>query len=130
MYFTDIERSSTVTPKASRAAESVLPLKPADFHILMVLTEGARHGYGIMQRVAEQSNGQVQLEVGSLYRLIARMTEEGLIVESKTPRGGSERRRYYRITRLGEQVAKLEAQRLEEVVRAARAHDLLTDKTA
>jgi DNA-binding PadR family transcriptional regulator len=119
-----------MTAKASRAAESVLPLKPADFHILMVLTEGARHGYGIMQQVAEQSNGQVQLEVGSLYRLIARMTEEGLIVESKTPRGGSERRRYYRITRLGEQVAKLEAQRLEEVVRAARAHDLLTDKTA
>ena len=119
-----------MTPKDSRAAESVLPLKPADFHILMVLTEGALHGYGIMQRVAEQSNGLVQLEVGSLYRLIARMTEEGLIVESKTSRGGSERRRNYRITRFGDQVAKLEAQRLEDVVRAARAHDLLTDKTA
>ncbi len=119
-----------MTPKDSRATESVLPLKPADFHILMVLTEGALHGYGIMQRVAEQSNGRVQLEVGSLYRLIARMTEEGLIVEAKTARGGSERRRNYRITRFGDQVAKLEAQRLEEVVRAARAHDLLTDKTA
>ncbi len=119
-----------MTPKDSRAAESVLPLKPADFHILMVLTEGALHGYGIMQRVAEQSNGRVRLEVGSLYRLIARMTEEGLIVESTTSRGGSERRRNYRITRFGDQVAKLEAQRLEEVVRAARAHDLLTDKTA
>ncbi len=119
-----------MTPKDSRAAESVLPLKPADFHILMVLLEGALHGYGIMQRVAEQSNGLVQLEVGSLYRLIARMTEEGLIVESKTSRGGSERRRNYRITPFGDQVAKLEAQRLEEVVRAARAHNLLTDKTA
>ncbi len=119
-----------MTPKDSRAAESVLPLKPADFHILMVLIEGALHGYGIMQRVAEQSNGLVQLEVGSLYRLIARMTEEGLIVESKTSRGGSERRRNYRITSFGDQVAKLEAQRLEDVVRAARAHDLLTDKTA
>ncbi len=119
-----------MTPKDSRVAESVLPLKPADFHILMVLIEGALHGYGIMQRVAEQSNGRVQLEVGSLYRLIARMTEEGLIVESKTSRGGSDRRRNYRITRVGDQVAKLEAQRLEDVVRAARAHDLLTDKTA
>ncbi len=119
-----------MTPKDSRAAESVLPLKPADFHILMVLLEGALHGYGIMQRVAEQSNGLVQLEVGSLYRLIARMTEEGLIVESKTSRGGFERRRNYRITTFGDQVAKLEAQRLEEVVRAARAHNLLTDKTA
>ncbi len=119
-----------MTAKDSRAAEGVLPLKPADFHILMVLTEGARHGYGIMQRVAEQSDGRVQLEVGSLYRLIARMTEEELIVESKAPSGGSERRRYYRITRFGNQVAQLEAQRLEEVVRAARAHDLLTDKTA
>ncbi len=119
-----------MTPKDSRAAESVLPLKPADFHILMVLLEGALHGYGIMQRVAEQSNGLVQLEVGSLYRLIARMTDMGLIVESKASGGGSQRRRYYRITRFGDQVAKLEAQRLEEVVRAARAHDLLTDKTA
>ncbi len=119
-----------MTPKDSRAAESVLPLKPADFHILMVLTEGALHGYGIMQQVADQSNGRVRLEVGSLYRLIARMTEEGLIVESKTSSGGSERRRNYRITRFGSQVAKLEAQRLEDVVRAARAHDLLTDKTA
>ncbi len=119
-----------MTPKTSRPADSVLPLKPADFHILMVLTEGALHGYGMMQRVAEQSNGRVQLEVGSLYRLIARMTEEGLIVESKRSGGGSERRRNYRITRFGDQVAKLEAQRLEEVVRAARAHDLLTDETA
>ena len=119
-----------MTPKDSRAAESVLPLKPADFHILMVLIEGALHGYGIMQRVAEQSNGRVQLEVGSLYRLIARTTEEGLIVESKTSRGGSDRRRHYRITRLGDQVATLAAQRPEHVVRAARAHDLLTDKTA
>ncbi len=119
-----------MTPKDSRAAESVLPLKPADFHILMVLTEGALHGYGIMQQVADQSNGRVRLEVGSLYRLIARMTEEGLIVESKTSSGGSERRRNYRTTRFGSQVAKLEAQRLEDVVRAARAHDLLTDKTA
>ena len=119
-----------MTPKDSRAAESVLPLKPADFHILMVLTEGALHGYGIMQRVAEQSSGRVQLEVGSLYRLIARLTDEGLIVESQTSSRGSERRRYYRITRFGDQVAKLEARRLEQVVRTARAHDLLTDKTA
>ena len=119
-----------MTVKASRAAEGVLPLKPADFHILMVLTEGTLHGYGIMQRVAEQSDGRVQLEVGSLYRLIGRMTEEGLIAESKTPPGDSERRRYYRITRFGDEVAKLEAQRLEGVVRAARAHDLLSDKSA
>ncbi len=119
-----------MTPKDSRGAKSILPLKPADFHILMVLTEGALHGYGIMQRVAEQSNGLVQLEVGSLYRLIARMTEEGLIVEAKTSSGSSERRRNYRITRFGDQVAKLEAERLEDVVLAARAHDLLTDKTA
>jgi len=119
-----------MTTKDTRVAESALPLKPADFLILLVLTDGALHGYGIMQRVAEQSSGRVQLEVGSLYRLIARMTDEGLIVECKAPGGGSQRRRYYRITPFGDQVAQLEAQRLEEVVGAARAHNLLTDKTA
>ena len=114
-----------MTPTDSRAAESVLPLKPADFHILMVLTEGARHGYGMMQRVAEQSSGRVQLEVGSLYRLIARMTEGGLIVECKTPRGGSERRRYYRISELGTRVVAAEAARLNKLAQAARAKKLI-----
>lgn len=116
--------------QAKPRPESVIPLKPADFHILMVLLEGDLHGYGIMQRVAEQSDGAVQLEVGSLYRLIARLEELDLIAESKRRQRGDDRRRYYRITPHGRAAAKIEARRLVGVVRTARAHGLLTDKHA
>ena len=129
MYFTD-KPEPVMAVKATENPDSVLPLRPADFHILMVLLEGELHGYGIMQAVVEQSSGAVQLEVGSLYRLIARMTEGGLVAESGQARDDSDRRRYYRITTFGREVAQAEARRLEEVVRTARAHDLLTDKHA
>ena len=108
-----------------RSPEAMLPLKPADFHILMVLSRNDLHGYGIMQQVEAESAGRVRLEVGSMYRLIGRLTDEGLVAESD--RENSERRRYYRITQFGKQVARLEAQRLVDVVSAARRNDLLGD---
>ena len=111
------------TPK--RVPEDMLPLKPADFHILMVLLNKALHGYGIMRAVEEESDGRVLLEVGTMYRLIARLTDEGLMAESK--RKNSDRRRFYRITPLGKQVVTLEARRLLDVVQVARVHDLLSD---
>lgn len=117
-------------PSTHNAPRDVLPLKPADFHILMVLLEGELHGYGIMQQVAEQSGGAVRLELGSLYRLIARMTDLGLIADAHRRRVDDDRRRYYRVTPYGREVAKSEARRLEEVVRTARAHKLLEDKPA
>jgi DNA-binding PadR family transcriptional regulator len=72
-------------------------LKPADFHILLALTQGPRHGYGLMKEVERESRGGLRLEVGSLYRLLARLLESGLIEEADE----DERRRYYRISRLG-----------------------------
>ena len=113
------------TPR--RKPNEVMPLKPADFHILMVLSAQDLHGYGIMQAVEEESEGQVHLEVGSMYRLIARLTDEGLIADSKKRRERDDRRRYYRITPFGKEVAGLEARRLLGVVRTARSHDLLHD---
>jgi DNA-binding PadR family transcriptional regulator len=110
-----------------RTPESALPLKPADFHILMVLLRTERHGYGIMQAVAEDSNQRVRLEVGSMYRLIARLTDEGLIEESPRPPSRGTRRRYYRITEFGRRVAELEAGRLTDVVRLARDNELIRD---
>ncbi len=112
-------------PSKTKEREDVLPLKPPDFHILMVLLNEDLHGYGIMQAVEEESDGRVLLEVGTMYRLIARLTDEGLIAESK--RKVSDRRRYYRITPLGKQVARLEARRLQNVVQVARGHDLLSE---
>jgi DNA-binding MarR family transcriptional regulator len=89
--------------------ESLLPLPPATFHILMALAAGDRHGYAIMQAAG--------LSAGTLYRSLQRMLEQGLIVET----ADDERRRYYRITDYGESVARAEARRLREMVRLARA---------
>ena len=110
-----------------RTHDDMMPLKPADFHILMVLLAKDLHGYGIMQAVGRDSDGQVELDVGSMDRIISRLSDEGLIAESNRRRGSGDRRRYYRITPFGKDVARLEARRLVGVVRTARSHDLLQD---
>jgi len=110
----------------SRIPPGVLPLKPADFHILMVLLAEDLHGYGIMQRVSEDSGGAVALELGSLYRVIGRLAQLGLIAETTGPRsGGDPRRRYYRITPLGREAARAEARRLVDVLSLAKRRALL-----
>jgi len=107
-----------------------LPLKPADFHILLALLREDLHGYAVMQRVSEDSAGQVFLELGSLYRVIARLVDNGLIEPASLKRPDDDpRRRYYRITALGRDVAAAEARRLDAVVGLARAHRLLQGTT-
>jgi DNA-binding PadR family transcriptional regulator len=102
------------------------PLKPADFHILLALARGPCHGYGIMREVERESGGSVRLEIGSLYRLLGRLLETGLIEDAD----GDERRRYYRISRLGRRVLKTEAERLVGLVDLARARRLLPEADA
>jgi DNA-binding PadR family transcriptional regulator len=97
--------------------ESLLPLPPATFHILMAVADDDRHGYAIIQDVAARTNGELKLSAGTLYRSIQRMLEQGLIVETR----GDERRRYYGITAFGKAVARAEARRLTQLVRLARA---------
>jgi DNA-binding PadR family transcriptional regulator len=104
--------------------DEFLPLQPAVFHILMALAEDDRHGYAIIQNVAGRTGGAVRLSAGTLYRSIQRMLEEGLLVEiddRPDPEEDDERRRYYRITALGRNVARAEAQRLIDLVKMARA---------
>jgi DNA-binding PadR family transcriptional regulator len=101
-----------------------LPLQPAVFHILMALSEDDRHGYAIIQDVTDRTAGAVRLSAGTLYRSIQRMLEDGLIVEideRPDPEEDDERRRYYRITPFGRNVARAEAQRLIDLVKMARA---------
>ena len=103
---------------------TLLPLPPATFHILMALAAGDRHGYAIIQDVAARTENRLRLGAGTLYRSLQRMLEQGLIVETgdrPVPEQDDERRRYYRITRFGESVARAEACRLTEMVRLARA---------
>jgi DNA-binding PadR family transcriptional regulator len=97
------------------------PLPEATFHILMAVADEDRHGYGIIQDVLTSTNGELKLSAGTLYRSIQRMLEQGLLVETRErPEDDDERRRYYRITPLGREVAKAEAQRLQQLVRLAR----------
>jgi DNA-binding PadR family transcriptional regulator len=80
--------------------ESLLPLPPATFHILIAVADEDRHGYAILQDVAARTNGELKLSAGTLYRSFQRMLDQGLIVETSTrpaPEFDDERRRYYRI---------------------------------
>ena len=104
--------------------DSLLPLPPATFHILLAVAGEDRHGYAIIQDVAVRTGGELKLSAGTLYRSIQRMLEQGLIAETRdrpAPEEDDERRRYYRITALGTAVAKAEARRLTQLVRMARA---------
>ena len=103
--------------------ESLLPLQPTTFHILLSLAEGDRHGYAIILDVARRTNGELKLSAGTLYRSIQRMLQLGLIAETKTrpsPEEDDERRRYYRITPFGTVVARAEVRRLSDLVKMAR----------
>ena len=99
-------------------------LKPADFHILLALAGGPLHGYRIMKHVERDTGGEVTLEIGSLYRLLARLVAEGLIDHINS---ADERRRYYRITAAGRKALKSEAARLASVVTLVRARKLLPE---
>jgi DNA-binding PadR family transcriptional regulator len=111
--------------------EALLPLPPATFYILLALAQDDRHGYAIMQDVAERSNGELSLSAGTLYRSIQRMLEQDLIRETRerpAPELDDERRRYYRITPFGTAVARAEARRMSELVRMARAQGFVLGK--
>ena len=112
-------------------AESLLPLPPATFHILVALADEDRHGYAVIKDVAARTGGALRLSPGTLYRSIQRMIEQDLIVEADTrpaPEADDERRRYYRITPLGRAAARAEAERLSDLVKLARASGLLPRK--
>ena len=104
-----------------------LPLRPVEFDVLLSLAAGERHGYGIIQD-AEARGLTTVPDVGTLYRALRRMQEQGLIAESErreAPETGNERRHYYRATPLGLRVARAEAHRLSALTRAAMASGLL-----
>ncbi len=99
-------------------------LKPADLEILLALSARDRHGYGLMKEVERQSDGQVVLELGSLYRLIARLERDGMIQSLDDRPTEPERRKYYRLTDFGRRALKAEARRLSRLVEVLRARKL------
>ncbi|MBI5878220.1 MAG: helix-turn-helix transcriptional regulator [Chloroflexi bacterium] len=110
-------------------SETPLPLPPAAFHILLALADGEKHGYAIMLEVTALTRGHLKLGPGTLYGTIKRMLGNGWIEESgdrPAPEEDDERRRYYRLTDLGQAVARAEATRLARLVDIARSKGLMT----
>lgn len=113
-----------------RPPEDFLPLRPVEFHVLLSLAAGERHGYGILKDAEARGEAKVP-DIGTLYRALARMEERGLIRSSEGPDaadGGDERRHYYRITPFGLEVARAEARRLASLTRAAQDGALLPEE--
>ena len=109
------------------------PLTPAVLHILLVLSTGERHGYGIMKQVASESQGKVKMGPGTLYGSIGRMIEAGLIRESERkvdPELDDERRVYYKMTALGQATLAAELERYREVLAVAKKNQLAPNSLA
>jgi DNA-binding PadR family transcriptional regulator len=108
--------------------EGLLPLTPAVFHILLALADGERHGYAIMQEVAQSTEGRIRMGPGTLYGTVKRMLSDELIEESDERPDEAlddERRRYYCLTDFGAKVASAELRRMSSLVKSARGKRLL-----
>jgi DNA-binding PadR family transcriptional regulator len=114
---------------SERKVEDYLPMSEAMFHVLVSIADGERHGYSIMQEVAARTEERVQLGTGTLYGIIKRLLEHGLISEVRRRPAkpeGDRRRRSYTLTPFGREVARAEADRLSRMVAAARSASLIT----
>jgi len=103
-------------------------LTPAMFQVLVALGDGEKHGYAILKEVEEQTDGHVRLSTGTLYAIIKRLLTEGAIQECRSRPPAEEddqRRRYYRLTPHGRQLATAEAERMERLIATAREKRLL-----
>lgn len=109
-----------------RDPDALLPLSPPVYHVLLALGDRALHGYGIMQAFEDKTGGRDALLPGTLYATIARMVEAGLVQELTEPPAGSSdaRRRYYRVTAFGREVARAESDRLGRLLEVARRESL------
>jgi DNA-binding PadR family transcriptional regulator len=111
-------------PDKVRSVDRLLPLKPKVLHTLLAVADGPRHGYSIMQEVAERTDGQVRLWPAALYGLLRELEKLDLIVESDVRPAAErddDRRRYFALTAHGKRVLDAEVRRLEAIVHHARS---------
>lgn len=112
------------------------PMSPIDFHVLLVLSQGALYGYGIKKALEKESEGVIDPEIGSLYRVIARLVSTGLVEQVEgSPSADDEvhpgrPRKYYALTSAGEEALQHEAARLDAVVALARSRGMVAESGA
>jgi len=126
-----------MTDTTDMRAHDLIPLAPIDFHLLVVLAEGDSYGYAIKKELALASGGALDPEIGSLYRMIARLDKNGLVEDAgdhapddATGKNPGHPRRYYRITDLGRAVMAAEAARMRKLLDAAEGKSLIPDASA
>ena len=106
-----------------RDPDGFLPLTHLSFQILVALADEDRHGYGIIKEVTRRTDGAIRPATGTLYAAVQRLMDDGVIDESpwrpEMPEQDDERRRYYRLTKFGREVARAEASRLAQVLAVA-----------
>lgn len=112
--------------------DNASPLSPTEFHVLIALADGPSYGYAVKKAVARHSQGAVTPEIGSLYRVLARLMETGWVEETAAPENArtstrGQPRRYYALTAAGRAIANGEARRLAHLVHLARERDMLTE---
>lgn len=111
-----------------KTCSELLPLKPTVFQILLILLDGERHGWSIVRELEARLEDGKRILPGNLYRTLKGMVADGLIGESEErpdPELDDERRRYFRVTDFGADVARAEADRLEGLVALARSKSRL-----
>jgi DNA-binding PadR family transcriptional regulator len=102
------------------------PLTTASLHVLLSLADGERHGYAILKEVLVRTDNEVRLGPGTLYGTLQRLMESGWVEETDGPTSVvDERRRYYRLTRSGRDALRAEVERLDALVRGARARGII-----
>jgi DNA-binding PadR family transcriptional regulator len=119
-----------MTTSRDRKVRDLLPVSPLVFHVLLALADGDKHGYAIIKEVRRRTSGEVEIGASSLYSVLRRLLTDGLVVETDErpdPALDDERRRYYRLSRFGRDVAAAELKRLESVIQQARAKRIAFD---
>jgi DNA-binding PadR family transcriptional regulator len=113
---------------SSNNIDDALPLKPAVFHILLVLANADHHGLGIADEVEAATAGAIRLGPGTLYRSLKEMTRDGLLREVPPPCEDEDpRRKFYRITENGRAVLLAEASRYQQIVEVAKQRAVLRE---
>jgi DNA-binding PadR family transcriptional regulator len=114
--------------RGKRSAEALLPLSAPMFQVLIALADGDKHGYAIIKEVTRRTQGEVKLGAGTLYAIIRKFEGDGVVEECDErpdPALDDERRRYYRLTAFGREVAQAEGKRMEDALRMAQAKNLI-----
>ncbi len=111
------------------AVEALIPLKPNDFHILLVLAQGPRHGYWMAKEIRRETNDRIRLEAGNLHRTLQKLVRQELVTPAEAPSDETDpRRNYYGITPLGRQVLAVDTARMRSLLESVDAADVLSEK--